>query len=588
MQNSAKKDKFKIYLFVLLIMSLVTAVFLNSFHWLTDEISTRKILVAFISIFFVLVVPIITIKIEYLFRIANCFLKRIIDIAKTCWAQRKTIIIHMITLLILTSLCIAGTYIVSKYLLQTSYNIYLFYTLITGAIITWYIVKRWKVSSKSPEKIFFVLVLALGIFCIGVTPNRVGISWDDQIHYDRTLEISNFLNGIMYAVDDDHICQTPYYGRLGYDQESNQEFCEKMESLYSSKAGRVHDFSKYGTWTVALIPSAIGIFLARGLGLSYFNIFNMGRLFNLIAYAILIYHAMKRLKYGKVLVAVIGMIPVTIFMGASYSCDPWVIGCTILGFAYFVAELQDDKPLENKNIIIMISAIVLGCIPKAIYFPILLPLLFMPKHKFRSDKQRKWYYFAVVGAATFLVCTFMLPLLIKGAGEGDIRGGEGVNSAQQIKYILQNPFAYTKTLLEFLLKYVSFENTSKMLSFFAYIGAGFHYHTICILLIVVAFLDHGPKEKNGAWIRSAGVLGCFAAIVLAATAMYVSFTAVASESIAGMQSRYMLPIIYPMLFCIGAGGTKHKINKNAFVCVPMLIISFLFIYSMFILCVLPY
>ena len=46
--------------------------------------------------------------------------------------------------------------------------------------------------------------------------------------------------------------------------------------------------------------------------------------------------------------------------------------------------------------------------------------------------------------------TFLLPMLIGSSGTGDTRGGEDVNSIEQIKYILSNPGEYTGALLNFL------------------------------------------------------------------------------------------------------------------------------------------
>ncbi len=70
--------------------------------------------------------------------------------------------------------------------------------------------------------------------------------------------------------------------------------------------------------------------------------------------------------------------------------------------------------------------------------------------------------------------------------------------------------------------------------------------------------------------------------------LYISYTAVGAQTVAGMQTRYMLPPVFPSLYSIGAGGTTQKINKNAFVCVPMLIIALAFVFDMFRLCVLHY
>lgn len=584
------KGKKAVYVLALVSMLVLMAIFTNSFYWPYEEISKRKILVGVIVFVGIVVVPILVVKLRPCYQIVEkglCNIKRNIENIKK---SKKTILgfagygfggIAMSGII---------TFLVSRYVLQTSYNTRMFYTMLAILGLMLPVIYMWKNAGLNPEKVFVVISLVLGLFCISVTPCRVGVSWDDEIHYARTLEISNALNGIMYQADEKNIIEYAdnIYARTGYDKQTDSLYMEELEAIYAEKAWSAHKFTNYNVWSVGYIPSAIGILLGRGLGLSYAGVFNMGRAFNLFMYVWLIYMAIKRVKYCKVLIAAIGLIPTTIFMASSYSYDPWVTGFTILGFSYFFAELQEETPIQNKNILIMVGAIILGCMPKATYFPVLFPLLFLPKKKFKSAKQRKYYYFAIIGAGLFLVATFMLPMLISGPGTGDSRGGSDVNSTEQIKFILQNPLTYAKILLKFELDYISLGNAGPMLQRFAYVGEGYLYSTVGLLLAVLAFLDRGEDEKNHLIVKGTGLVGCIAAVVLSTTALYISFTPVAAGTVAGMQARYLVPTIYPALYSLGNGGTTHKINKNAFVCVPMLLIAITFVCNMFKLCVLHY
>ena len=588
MKSQILKTKIQVYFSTLLIMLLLSTIFLNSFYWPYQEISRRKIVVAIIVVLGVVVVPILITTISVLYRFVENMIKVVINVIKVIGKNKKKVIFFVIvTLLVLTFSWII-TSVVSNYVLGNKYNVRLFYLCVTIIALVFVFSFMWKQAAKQTESVFVIVALILGLFCIGVTPDKVGVSWDDQIHYERTLEISNFLNGIMYKADEKNIEVYVYQNTIGYDRETDYEYVKDMETSYSAKEFVLHEFSEHGVWSVSYIPGAIGIILGRGLGLSYTGVFNMGRFFNLLTYCMLIYFAIKRLKYGKVLVAIVGLIPSTLFMASCYTYDSWVTGFTVLGLAYFFAELQDDTPMKTKNMLIMIGSIVMGCLVKAIYFPILFPLLFIPKNKFKNSGQRMIYYSLVIGGGLFLVGTFLLPMLINGAGTGDVRGGLEVNSTEQIKFILANPLAYLKILLRFLRDYISLPSSSVMLQFYAYAGNGHFYSIISIILIVLAFLDRGENEKNHMLVKGAGVIGCATAVVLATTALYISFTAVASDTVAGMQGRYLIPIIYPMLYSIGAGGTTHKINKNAFVCVPILIIVITFVYNLSSFCVVNY
>lgn len=589
MSSREQENRKRVYFLALTCMFVLSIIFLKSFYWPYEVISKRKLFVYAFALFMVVVIPIVCIKNKMLYEfLAKKLVKYTMLIKKN--QQCK---IHSLLVLLSVALCFLASFVVTHLvclLIGTEYNQRMFaFVLALGALFV-IMINVWKIASTSIEQVFFLVALIMGIFCIAVTPNRVGVSWDDEIHYARTLEISDLLNGIQYEADEKNIADYAenIYNHAGFDVESEQKYERELEELYENQVSDIHQCSDYGVWSIAYIPAAIGIVLGRGLGLSYSGVFNLGRISNLLMYVILITLAIKKVKYGKVLIATIGLIPTTIFMASCYSYDPWVVGFTILGFSYFYAEIQEDRPLETKNMIIMIGLLIVGCLPKAIYFPIFFPLLFLPKKKFKNSKQQKRYYACVIGACILLVATFMLPMLFNGAGTGDIRGGSDVNATEQIIFILQNPLAYAKILLKFLLNYIAFANSGSMLQKFAYVGDGYCYTIVGLILIVVAFLDRDQNEKKHFIVKGTGLIGCAAAIVLATTALYIDFTAVGAMTVAGMQARYMLPTVFPALYSIGAGGTTHKIDKNLFVCVPMLVIAVTFIFNMFILCVWHY
>ncbi len=584
------KNRKQVYITVLLTMIILMAIFANSFYWPYEEFSRRKLLVGLIIFGGVVIIPILAAKFAVFYGIVQKIVQCVNNVAEKIWERKRRIAFFVCSVLAVIGVAYILTYVISRFGLQTEYNVHLFYTIVAITALILSVILMWKYAAQKPERVFVIAALILGLFCIGVTPNRVGVSWDDEIHYARTLEISNFLNGIMYEADDKNIREYAdnIYAFTGYDRESDHAYEESLESVYAEKKWNAHQFSDYNVYSVSYIPSAIGIIFSRGVGLSYTGVFNMGRFFNLLMYISLIYLAMKRVKYGKNLIAVIGLIPTTIFMAASYSYDPWVTGFTILGFSYFFAELQDDEPLKNKNVLIMTGAILVGCLPKATYFPMLFLVLFIPKEKFRDAKQRGLYYAMIIGTGLILVSTYLLPMVINGAGTGDFRGGPDVNSTEQIKFILENPLEYVKILFKFDLEYIALVNSGTMLQKFAYVGNGYLYSTVSLLLVVIAFLDRGKDEKSYAKVKGAGLLGCAAAIIVSTTALYVSFTAVASGTVAGMQGRYIVPTIYPALYSLGFGGITHKINKNAFICVPVLLIAITFIFNMAYFCVLGY
>lgn len=589
MCDKEQKNKRYVYLFLLMVMFVVSLIFLKSFYWPYKVVSRRKIFVYAIALFMVGAVPIICVKVQIIYNFLLGNIKKLLE--KLRHNKKKSIVVGSVLLL-----CVFIAYFLTKvicfYAYQGEYNTHMFYLLLSLFVMFVVSIFMWRTVTSKPERLFFFVALIAGVFCIAVTPAKTGVSWDDQIHYYRTLEWSNLLNGIMYKADEKNINEYVYVNS-GYDRETESQYISDMQKIYEDK-----EYSVYGgffdsdtvfeVYRVAYLPAALGVMLARGFGMSYVGVFNMGRAFNLLMYITLVYFAIKRIKFGKILVSVVGLLPPIIFMASSYSYDPWVTGFTLLGLAYFFAELQDDEVLKNKNLIIMIGAMVLGCFPKAVYFPMLFPLLFMPKRKFSSRKQRRYYYVAIISGGLLLVASFVLPIILNGAGTGDIRGGADVNSTQQIEFILNRPMQYAKVLLHFLSQYISVKSVGPMLQFFAYVGQGKYWGIVILILVVVACLDREGRKSTHAIVKVSTLVGCTAALVLATTALYIDFTSVASNTVAGMSGRYMIPFVFPVLYALGNEGTTHQINKNLFASVPMLLVALTFMINISTFCVIHY
>ena len=90
--------------------------------------------------------------------------------------------------------------------------------------------------------------------------------------------------------------------------------------------------------------------------------------------------------------------------------------------------------------------------------------------------------------------TFLLPMLIGSSGTGDTRGGEDVNSIEQIKYILSNPGEYTGTLLNFLKEYLDLDYAEEFITSMAYMGYGMGTTITLMLMAVLMYIDRDEKK----------------------------------------------------------------------------------------------
>lgn len=445
---------------------------------------------------------------------------------------------------------------------------------------------------EKAHRYFFLITMVVGIVYIVATPRVVGVSWDDQIHYQRTAYISWGANGKISEADYIMINyifpNEPIANRYG--EEEREEWYNRVNDLDEYR-GLIDSPEAYlGVYSVAYIPGALALAFGRGLGFSYTVNFVFAKIINLFLYTFLLSYSIKILKRGKLIVAAIGLIPTNLFLVSAYAYDWWTTSMVILGYSLFVREIQSEQKISTINLIKILSIMMLGIMPKAIYFPLIFPMMLLDKEKYENPKIQRTL---VVMAMLLLVATFALPLLSAGGGgASDTRAnGSTVNSAEQIKFILTQPISYTGILLKFLGEYLSLDYSRCYLTSFAYLGDGRYYTLIMAMIVAACSIDvesYADRGKQNIRVKLGTVLGAFGSIVLAATALYISFTPVAHETILGCQYRYILPVVFPVLFMLvrvrGDLPLRTKANALAVIVVSLSMIFLTNMYNLSIMC----
>lgn len=420
-----------------------------------------------------------------------------------------------------------------------------------------------------PERVFAVLILSVGLAFALLMPRTAMVSWDDETHYRRALDLS-YCGESWYTGADLLMQPTLLSNEVSL---SNAQALEtSLNDLYEQGCSGSVLVNVFSLSYLAYLPSAAAVWLARALGLSFTGIFVAGRVGSVICYAVVLYFAMKRLKGNGLLIGLFGLLPTMIFIASNYSYDGWCLSFLALGTAVFLDEYRHpERPITWQAVLTLLGALMIGCIPKAIYFPIFLMGLFLPREKFRSDKERRICRVLVVACAVAMALTFVAPFLFNGGSTyGDTRGGSDVNAAGQVAYILADPIRYAKLLLRFL--FVDYFNPANVLvstvSFLAYMGQ-FSFGILFVVLVALVYIAERPREdvalrQPGLPVKLAAGVSFFCAVCLAATAMYVSYTPVGHVTINGCQWRYMMPVLLPMLMQVRPNRTWMPIPKRWF------------------------
>ena len=421
---------------------------------------------------------------------------------------------------------------------------------------------RDKISLKL-EKTFVILALVYGVLFIIISPKTVYTSYDDQIHFSHALNpFKQSEITYSYAEQMIEIGSNTRNDEYTNTLEEKQILYDKLNELHKQSKNRVIEVENGRSFyaNIVYIPFYIGYKLGNILNFDFTICFMLGKFFNLLLYIFMYYIAIKESKYLKKVIFLLGLIPTSLFYATQYSYDPTIISGLTLATVFFINMMDSDK-INKKDMMCFLLSIIWASLPKAIYCIFLLVLLFIPNSKFKSKKQANLIKFLIIFITIMLLITFVLPA-VSGQMSGDPRGGNtSVNG--QIKYILSSPMTFIKLIITFTLRALptSLFGINNYASFGYLISnkyfSIFHY-TYLIDLLYFTFTGNIFSKYNARY-KLLMIFEAFATWILFCTALYLQFTPVGSDSINGVQARYMLPMYLPILSAL----TPLKIKNNA-------------------------
>jgi len=433
--------------------------------------------------------------------------------------------------------------------LGTWYNPYwIGFFFVCGFLISAFFVFRHDIKTK-PENLFLAIVLSFSLFS-SISFNMNAPSWDSGSHYRFVVEWSKFGSPVALSVADIRIMElssVDLYFNLSELKDYSNGLNYDSTILEESFAGKSIFFA-YGS--IGSHPATLVYCLVSLLPLSFTTRYIISRLIYAVIYSLVTFFGMKQLKSGKMLYAVIALLPAAVFFASNYGYDYWVNAFTLFAVACVVRELQTpDVRISRGRILLILGSFIVAFGPKAVYFPLVLLCLLIPRDKFSSLRASKLFRGGVIFACLFVAASFLVPFLYFGPGVGDVRGGSDVNAAEQVQFILSSPFEYARILLNNLPRYFSIFVAKDFIGFYAYLGyPSWPLWVIVFFLMLFTAVTDKTEIDNVVctWKSRIYTLALnMVVLILILTALYVAFTGVRSEVMSGCHPRYFIP----MLFC---------------------------------------
>ena len=440
---------------------------------------------------------------------------------------------------------------------------------------------------------FAVICSLLGLMIITAQPAMNFYCWDDQTHFDRVVSLP--IGTQEYTIGEFNMSDAGTINHTWH--ESTDSFTEhRIRSSYLDSVGDTTYTGNPNTTFLSIhkipyIPMATGYHLAKFIGLPFTICFQIGKIFNLLFYVLLMTYAIKKLVTGKRLLAIIALLPSNIFLASEYSYDPAVFAGITIFIVHIINLLLDKTTKFNfKTALIMIISMTYACLAKAAYAPILLLTLLIPKEKFANIKQSRLVKVGFMAITILLGGTLLLSSL-DGANLSDTRGGE-VSVKDQLSLVVSHPMDYASILSDTAVEEFNFKLfSSNTITNFSYTGTASiqqnFYYIFFILLIFVFLTDN--KGNNLTKKQRFGFLGISLLVILVIwTALYLDFTPVGLSTINGVQNRYFLPLLLPILFALQIPSIQNKINPKYYNFIIFTLATLFMIFMIYELILLPY
>ena len=447
------------------------------------------------------------------------------------------------------------------------WNPYIFGVICVSVFLSVFLILFRKEIVLYPGRTVFICTLILGC-CILILQPPFCTGWDEQIHFSRsyhmavTREPEGIPNVLYYLIDN-----APWINEHNQiSLEERADLIRNMNYLGATYGLKVDGYS-WSISSIGYIFQAAAITVGRFLHLPFYLIWLLGKFSNVLLYSLGMGMAVSITPIGKKLLAVLSVMPTMIFTSTVYTYDITVNVFIVISICIFLRELLNkDTYFETKWRIAYFASMVVGCMPKAVYAPLILNVLLMPRSKFKSSRDER--IFKTISVLVFLLAmsTFVLPTLISPDAGGDARGGD-TSVATQISYVFGQPVAYAIVLLknmgETFLPFVF----SNAVNNFAYCGTMTFPFLYTALLVGMALTDtyhSGKPGKCELTIKNRAVVlfFIFATMSLIWTALYLSFTEVGETVIAGVQPRYYLPFLFLLYICFRTGKIQNRLKEE--------------------------
>lgn len=464
--------------------------------------------------------------------------------------------------------------------LTVQHIVYILLILLLGFVC--YMILLRKKPGIPLERLFLIMGLTLGfVYILSIPLMAVP---DEQLHIYTAYDVSDTMMGtraetvMMRDADMQHV----YNNRNLTREDFNSQYEGAFQSIGNQSLLKT-DIVATQTPRYLYLFSGLGITIGRLLGLSTTLTYLLGRMFNMLVFMAAAFYAIKRMPFGKGIVMVWALLPITLQQVCSFSYDSPLLGLCGLLIATTMSAVYGQE--ENKkarivnNVVLVVSCVLLiPCKGFALLPLAALPLMVIPRiWQLHADKLEMWKQ--KVKPWMKVVCICVICLIVAGIGIVVARkvhywmlpeNADGAyvdwadGQAYSIGYFIRTPLVFCEMMLNTLwyrtdlyLKQI----LGGMLGWLDIEIPLIFCIGFLILLLYVSLRKEDEEQlitnKQRIWMLVVFAGTCFLAVI----AMLLYWTPRTSAVVEGVQGRYFLPVV--MLALLALRTKRTCVSRNA-------------------------
>ena len=413
-----------------------------------------------------------------------------------------------------------------------------------------------------PHNVFAILALVFGfLFLVTTPPFQVP---DECAHVNRAYELSEFKlwqqvkdnkPGNYLPASLDSAAQRFTYLWFDPGQKSSvvqisDAFDIKLDrdktKFIASSAGSYSYFS--------YIPQLPAVFIGRLFNMNVLSMLYLGRFFALLFYVLCCWLAIRMIPFGKFLLLLVALLPMTLAQAASFSPDCVTFSLSFLAMALLLDISFSSEPLRlsAKPLALVVIVCLLGLL-KPVYLPLAFLVFFIPRSRFKNLTHYLAATLLTVTLAVAMTLGWLKMVSAHGAVQTNVDiNGDKIAPAAKVQEFLHHPSlvfdVLNKTLGHFHEMY--YRTT---LGVFGYLDTHLSqglYGVLTFLLIFIALFEADRRYSLFVYQRLLLFIvsvGIFLGTILT---MYLLTRLDSGLITEGVQGRYFIPALFPFFLSV--------------------------------------